>query len=49
MAVQRGMYTVLHTTQPKVGSIRVKEKNMSHDCTERKVQFTAHNTDKGWI
>ncbi len=40
------LYSVLHITQPKVGSIRVKEKNRCHGCTERTVQCTAHNTAK---
>jgi hypothetical protein len=44
MAVLRGMYNLLHITQPKVGSIRIKEKNRCHGCTERNVQCTSHHT-----
>ncbi len=49
IAVLKGLYSVLHITQPKVGSIRVKEKNRCHHCTERAVQCTAHHTAKDWI
>ncbi len=44
LTVLRGMYSLLHTTQPKVGSIRVKEKNRCHGCTERNVQCTVYCT-----
>ncbi len=33
MTVLRGLSSVLHITQPKVGSCRVKEKNRWHDCS----------------
>jgi hypothetical protein len=39
MTVLRGKYSLLHTTQTKVASNRVKEKNRCHGCTERAVQW----------
>ncbi len=44
MTVLRGLASVLHITQPKVGSIRLKEKNRCHGCTKRNVQYSVLHT-----